>query len=84
MFSFLDCEGEPVVPNATTNWVSTEMYASGAQVNATCINNHLVDANTTEQTVSCTGTGWAAGKPCVLGESFLSVLLLYGYIYHGK
>ncbi|XP_050712793.1 uncharacterized protein LOC126996423 isoform X2 [Eriocheir sinensis] len=61
------CENEPMVASATTTWLATKKYAAGAQVNATCIANHVAGVNTTVQTLNCTAAGWTTGIPCVSG-----------------
>ncbi|XP_071533005.1 complement factor H-like [Panulirus ornatus] len=56
------CSEEPVVANATIDWVNTT-WIVGDVVNATCLPGYHVTPGTDTQLVNCTADGWQS-TPC--------------------
>nr|XP_045592153.1 complement factor H-like [Procambarus clarkii] len=66
------CVGEPLVANATTDWLSTAVYTLGDTVNVTCLHAFMLDDSISlnvTQLLICNQSGWSLPTPCQKGCS---------------
>ncbi|XP_066975365.1 uncharacterized protein [Macrobrachium rosenbergii] len=58
------CIAEPVLTNATSNWVNTTVWYVNTTITVTCNTSHEWKLFNNTQVIPCTPTGWAVPMPC--------------------
>ncbi|XP_064117364.1 uncharacterized protein LOC135222902 [Macrobrachium nipponense] len=58
------CIAEPILINATSDWVNTTVWYVNSTITVTCNSSYEWKLFNTTQVIPCTPTGWAVPMPC--------------------